>query len=91
VPFKGDDLNDVAALANDTPYGLAASIFTRDLSNAHRLARRIDAGLIEINGGAPMQFALPYGGFKQSGLGRENGREGVESFTEIKTVSVRLA
>jgi len=91
VPFKRGDLDAVASAANDTSYGLAASIFTRDLSTAHRLARRIDAGLIEINGGAPMQFSLPFGGFKQSGLGRENGREGVEAFTELKSVSIRLA
>ena len=91
TPFKRDGIDEIAALANDTSYGLAASIFTRDLALAHRLAARIDAGLIEVNGSAPMQFSLPYGGFKQSGLGRENGREGIEAFTETKTVSVKLA
>ncbi len=91
VPFQRDDLDTIAAMANDTEFGLAASIFTEDLSITHRLARRIDAGLIEVNGGAPMQFSLPFGGFKQSGLGRENGRAGVEAFTETKTVSIRLA
>ena len=90
VPFDDDNLDLIAARANDTAFGLAASIWTRDLSTAHRLARRIDAGAIEVNGGPPMEFALPFGGFKQSGIGRENGRAGIEAFTEIKTVTVRL-
>lgn len=47
-------------------------------------------GQIEVNGGPPMQFALPFGGFKQSGLSRENGREGIEAFTELKTITMRL-
>jgi phenylacetaldehyde dehydrogenase len=90
VPFSADDLGAVAALANDCDYGLAASIWTRDLSTAHKLARRIKAGSIEINGAPPMQFSLPFGGFKQSGIGRENGREGIESMTEVKSVSIQL-
>ena len=90
VPFDDDDLQLIAARANDTEFGLAASIWTRDLGTAHRMARRIDAGQIEVNGGLPMQFALPFGGFKQSGIGRENGREGIEAFTELKTVTMRL-
>jgi acyl-CoA reductase-like NAD-dependent aldehyde dehydrogenase len=90
VPFGDEDIDAIAARANDTDYGLAASIWTRDLSTAHKLAERIQAGTIEVNGSASVQFALPFGGFKQSGLGRENGRAGVEAFTETKTVSIHL-
>jgi tetratricopeptide (TPR) repeat protein len=63
---------------------------TRDISLAHKLARKIKAGLVRINGGAGLDYALPFGGYKQSGWGRENGREGVEAYTELKSVSVAL-
>jgi phenylacetaldehyde dehydrogenase len=84
-----DELDALASLANNTSYGLAANIWTRDLARAHGLARRIQAGTISINGGGREQ-PMPFGGYKQSGLGREGGREGIEAYTEIKTVSVGL-
>jgi len=90
VRFRDDDIETIARLANDTPYGLAASIWTRDLSTAHRLASRIDAGMIDVNGSPSMQFGFPFGGFKQSGLGRENGREGIEAFMQVKSILMRL-
>jgi phenylacetaldehyde dehydrogenase len=90
TPFTdASELDRVADLANDTSYGLAASIWTRDISSAIGLARRIQAGNITINGGVREQ-PMPLGGFKQSGIGREGGREGVEAYTEIKIVSVGL-
>jgi phenylacetaldehyde dehydrogenase len=90
MPFSdADELDRLASLANDTVYGLAANIWTRDLSMAHGLARRIQAGTITINGGGREQ-PMPFGGYKQSGLGREGGREGIEAYTEVKTVSIGL-
>jgi phenylacetaldehyde dehydrogenase len=90
MPIDDDDLERIARVANDTDYGLSAYIWTRDISVAHKVAKKIKAGLVRINGGAGLDYALPFGGYKQSGWGRENGREGVEAYTEIKSVSVAL-
>jgi len=88
--FGDDDMDAIARIANDTSYGLSAYIWTSNVSVAHKLAARIKAGSISINGGAGMDFTMPFGGFKQSGLGREHGREGVEAYTETKTISITL-
>lgn len=85
-----DDLDELANLANDTVYGLAASIWTRDISAAFKLARKVRAGTVTINSGPIAGPNLPFGGFKQSGWGRENGVQGLESFTEVKTVIAAL-
>ena len=86
--FGDDDLDRIAAEANDTSYGLAAYVWTRDVGTAHKMASRLRAGTVRINGGyAP---GLPFGGYKQSGWGRENGRMGIEAYTEVKSVAIRL-
>lgn len=84
------DIATLASAANSTEYGLSASIWTRDLANAHRLARRIRSGTVKVNAGPALDPALPFGGMKASGWGRENGREGVLAFTELKTVAMKL-
>ena len=88
MPF--DDPDEVVALANDTPYGLAGSIWTRDVSKAHHMAASIRAGLLWINCHGIPDMAVPFGGYKQSGWERENGWEGLEKYTELKSVLTLL-
>jgi acyl-CoA reductase-like NAD-dependent aldehyde dehydrogenase len=88
MPF--DDLEEVAARANDTEYGLAAGLWTRDVSNAHKLAAMLKAGSVYINtwgGGDP---AAPFGGYKASGIGREKGHANLDAYLETKTVWTQL-
>lgn len=88
--FGGEEIDTIAAAANASSYGLSSSIWTRDMSTGLKLANRLRAGTVRINGGGGVDPALPLGGFKQSGWGRENGRAGVEAFTELKSVTVAL-
>ena len=88
TPF--DDVEEVAKTANDTVFGLAASIWTKDISMAHKLARRIKAGTVWVNTHNLVDPNLPFGGFKQSGFGREMGREAIEMYTEPKSVLIQL-
>ena len=90
VAQRFDTLDEVAKAANDTSYGLAASIWTKDVSSMLRLAAKIKAGTVWGNCQAVIDPALPFGGFKQSGIGREQGREGIEAYTELKTVIIQL-
>jgi succinate-semialdehyde dehydrogenase / glutarate-semialdehyde dehydrogenase len=83
-------LEDVIAAANDTPYGLAAYVFTNDLTVATRMAEGLEAGIIGINDPVPATPQCPFGGMKESGLGRELGQEGLEAYLETKYVSVGL-
>ncbi len=90
MPIDDEDLDRIVKIANDTEYGLSSNVWTQNISLAHKLARRIKAGTVRINGGAGIDYAMPFGGYKQSGWGRENSREGVEAYTEVKSVSVAL-
>jgi phenylacetaldehyde dehydrogenase len=90
VAQRFDDIDEVAKAANDTCYGLGAGIWTKDVSAMHRLAAKIKAGTVWGNCHAIIDPALPFGGFKQSGFGREQARQGIEAYTELKTVIIKL-
>jgi len=78
----------VIAQANSSPYGLASYVFTRDLGRGLRVADRLEAGMVGLNRGIVSDPAAPFGGVKQSGLGREGGREGVLEYLETQYISV---
>ena len=85
-----DDIEQVAAQANANPYGLAAAIWTRDIKKAHALSRRLKAGTVWINTYGLMDAALPFGGYKQSGYGRELGAQAMDHYTEVKSVWLNM-
>jgi phenylacetaldehyde dehydrogenase len=85
-PF--DDIEEVVHEANDTVYGLAASVWTNNLSKALRLAERIEAGTVWINGHLTVDPNMPFGGSKQSGIGREHGHAAIDSYTEMKSICI---
>jgi phenylacetaldehyde dehydrogenase len=88
APFT--DLDEIAAVANDSEYGLGAGIWTKDISKAHALAKKLRAGTVWINCYNVFDAALPFGGYKQSGWGREMGREALHAYTEVKAVTTQL-
>jgi phenylacetaldehyde dehydrogenase len=87
-PF--DDIEEVIAQANNTTYGLGASIWSQNVSLVHKLAPRIRAGTVWVNCHNIIDAALPFGGFKESGWGRENGVDAVKAYTETQTVVISL-
>jgi acyl-CoA reductase-like NAD-dependent aldehyde dehydrogenase len=89
IPFADEE--DVLQAANDSEFGLAAAVWTRDFSRAHRMARRLKAGTVGINCYAGSDPVSPFGGYKRSGIGREFGRQSLDAYTEVKSVFANVA
>lgn len=88
TPF--DDIDEAIRLANDTPYGLAGAVHTTSLAHAHGVAKALKAGYVWINNHDTTYSSLPFGGYKQSGWGREDGIQGLEAYLETKSVVAKL-
>ncbi|MEX1136907.1 MAG: betaine-aldehyde dehydrogenase [Balneolales bacterium] len=88
IPFDKED--EVIELANDTPYGLSAGVFTNDLKRGHRVVSQLQAGICWINNFNITPVEIPFGGYKMSGIGRENGRAAIEHYTQLKTVYIEM-
>src|SRR3546814_548694 len=85
-----EDEDEAIARANATPFGLSAGVFTRDLARGHRVVGRLEAGTCWINTYNVTPIAMPFGGVKQSGIGRENGQAAIEHYTQLKSVYVAM-
>jgi betaine-aldehyde dehydrogenase len=88
IKFKNEE--EAIELANQTRYGLAGGVFTRDINKAFRIVRELRAGIIWVNSSQPCFNQLPWGGYKQSGIGRELGKYAVEEYTQLKQVTINL-
>ena len=84
IPFEGEE--EAVELANETIYGLSGSIWTENGAKALRVARAIETGVLSINSNTSVRVSTPFGGFKQSGVGRELGPDALEHYTEVKNV-----
>ena len=88
--LKFSDMDEIVSRANNTNFGLAAAVWSRDVGKAHCLANKVRAGTVWVNCYDVFDAAAPFGGFKQSGLGRELGEAGLEAYTENKTVTMAI-
>ena len=88
--IKFRNLDEVIDRANNTSYGLAAAVWTRDISKAHAIADNVKAGTVWVNCFHVFDAAAPFGGFKQSGIGREMGEYALQQYTEVKTVTIKI-
>ena len=88
IPFKTEE--EVIEMANSTKYGLSVSIFTENLSRGHRITFQIDSGVVWINTWLLRDLRIPFGGMKESGLGREGGFKSLDFFTESKNICVKI-
>jgi aldehyde dehydrogenase (NAD+) len=88
--LKFKDIDEVTARANKTMYGLAAAVWTKDITKAHAIADGVRAGTVWVNCYDVFDAAAPFGGYKQSGIGRELGEYGLANYTEVKTITVKL-
>jgi acyl-CoA reductase-like NAD-dependent aldehyde dehydrogenase len=88
IPFEGEE--EAIRLANDTIYGLSGSIWTRDGAKAMRVARALETGTLSVNSNNSVRVSTPFGGFKQSGIGRELGPHALDYYTELKNVFIAL-
>ena len=85
-----NDEDEVIRRANDTPYGLAAGVFTKDISRAHRVIKQLQAGICWINTWGASPAEMPVGGYKESGIGRENGIDTLRAYTQVKSVLISM-
>jgi len=88
IPFSDEE--EAVTIANNVSYGLTAGVWTKDLARAHRMAKKLQAGTVWLNTFRYIRWVTPYGGYKASGIGKENGIEALKDFTQVKTVVVDL-
>lgn len=86
--FNTED--EAISRANDTTYGLGSAVFTQNIARGHRVAKRIEAGMVWINSSQDSHYMIPFGGVKQSGIGRELGEAGLQAYSNVKSVHVNL-